>query len=90
MNDLHVHLRNHWAAAWGGVDLAERIARRHRDGGVGPDLAEIASEIRQDRDSLREVMRAVGARPGVVLPVLVRVGERAGRLKLNGHLVTRS
>lgn len=90
MSDLHVHLRNHWAAAHGGVDLAQRVARRHRDGEVGPGLAVLAEEFSEDRASLRDIMATVGARPGLVLPALARVGERVGRFKPNGHLVTRS
>jgi len=90
MNDVHVHLRNHWAAACGGVDLAERVARRHRDSEVGPALAELAGQIREDRDSLGQVMAAVGADHGLLMPLTARVAERVGRLKLNGHLITRS
>ena len=90
MNDLHVHLRNHWAAACGGVDFVERVARRHRNADVGPALAELATQVREDRDSLRQVMAAVGAAPGLVMPLAARVAERMGRLKPNGHLVTRS
>lgn len=87
MSDLAVHLRNHDAAAAGGVDFARRVARRHRDAAVGPELARIADDVREDHALLRQVMDAVSTRPGLVLPVAARVGERLGRLKPNGHLV---
>lgn len=90
MNDLHVHLRNHWIAATGSVDFAARVASSHRGEDVGPDLAELAVQVSEDRESLREVMRAVDARTGVALPLAARVGERIGRLKSNGHLLTHS
>jgi len=90
VNDLHVHLRNHWAAACGGVDFAERVARRHRDSEVGPALVELAGQVREDRDSLGQVMASVGADHGLLMPLAARVGERVGRLKPNGHLITRS
>lgn len=90
MNDLHVHLRNHWAAANGGSDFAARVARRHQDQAVGPDLAQLAAQVREDRDTLRQVMASVDARPGLVFPLVARVAERVGRLKPNGHLITRS
>jgi len=90
MNDLHVHLRNHWAAAHGGVDFVERVARRHRGSEMGPALAELAGHVREDRDALGEVMASVGADRGLVMPLAARVAERVGRLKPNGHLITRS
>lgn len=61
MRDLHVHLRNHWAAACGGVDFVERVAHRHRDREAGPALAEIAKQVSEDRGLLRQVMATVGA-----------------------------
>lgn len=90
MSDVHVHLRNHWTAATGAVDFAARVANSHRGERVGPDLADVAAQVSEDRRSLREVMRAVDARTGVALPLAARVGERIGRLKPNGHLLTRS
>ena len=90
MDELNVYLQNHWAAAAGGEDLARRIARTHRDTDVGPDLAVVAREIVEDRESLGTLMRLLGLDPGAVAPAVARVAERVGRLKPNGHLVRRS
>lgn len=90
MDELNVYLQNHWAASAGGQDLARRVARSHRGTDVAPALDAVASEVTEDRRSLRELMRLLGLDPRVVAPTVVRVAERVGRLKPNGHLVRRS
>lgn len=88
--DLGVHLQNHWAAAAGGVDFARRVAETHRGSAVGPRLDDIHTQVVEDREALREIMVGAGVRPGLVLPLAARVGERLGRFKPNGHVVRRS
>jgi len=90
MDDLETYLQSHWAAAAGGVDLAARIARAHRGAAVGPVLAAVAEEIAEDQTALRELMEALGFRPGRVGPLVARAAERVGRLKPNGRVVRRS
>lgn len=90
MDDLHVHLQNHWTAATGGVDFADRVAGSHRGTPVGPDLEQVRAGVHEDRETLREIMETAGTRPGVVIPFAARVAERLGRLKPNGHLIRRS
>jgi len=90
MDELNVYLQSHWAAAAAGEDLARRVARTHRGSDVGPDLATVAAEIVEDRESLRGMMRCVGLDPGLLGPSVARLAERVGRLKPNGHLLRRS
>ncbi len=87
MDDLHVHLQNHWTAATGGIDFADRVAGSHRGTAIGADLERVRTEVHEDRETLREIMEAAGTRPGVVIPFAARVAERVGRLKPNGHLI---
>ena len=90
MDVLEVHLQNHWAAAAGGLDLATRVARTHADSDVGADLASVARDIAEDRETLRELMVVLDLDPGTVGPVVARVAERIGRLKPNGRALRRS
>lgn len=90
MDELNVYLQNHWAAAAGGRDLAWRVARSHAGTDVAPVLEEVATEVEEDRESLRGLMGLLGLEPRTVGPVVARLGERLGRLKPNGHLVRRS
>ena len=89
-DDLHVHLQNHWTAATAGVDFARRVARSHEGTAVGIALAEVADEVADDRESLRQIMEQLGVRPARLAPLAARVVERLGRLKPNGHLIRRS
>lgn len=87
---LHVYLRDHLAGATGGLALARRLAGKHRGGWAGNDLADFAVDVAQDRASLVATMDALGVRHNVAKRLLASVGERLGRLKLNGELWRRS
>ncbi|MEV7442586.1 hypothetical protein AB0O22_15745 [Streptomyces sp. NPDC091204] len=56
---LALCLNDHLAGADSGVSLIRRMARAHRNTPAGPMSAELAAEIADDRDSLREFMSAL-------------------------------
>jgi hypothetical protein len=53
-------------------------------------LERVAREIEQDRDSLRAIMTQLGVGPDRLKMAGAWAGEKAGRLKLNGHLTSYS
>ena len=78
---LHIYLQDHHAASAGGVALARRaLGPRHH----------VASQIARDRETLEDVMRQLSIKPSAIKTGVMRVAERAGRLKLNGTLFKRS
>jgi hypothetical protein len=87
---LGIYLNDHLAGATAGAGLAHRMAASGQLPGADATLRRLAVEIARDRETLLEFM--------VALRVPVRrykvwaawAGERAGRLKPNGHLVSRS
>jgi hypothetical protein len=87
---LAVYLRNHAAAARAGVDLFERMAASQARRSWGPALASLAEDVRDDLRALLRLLRERGIAPDPWLTLAVRAGERAGRLKPNGHLLSRS
>ncbi|KOU28499.1 hypothetical protein [Streptomyces sp. WM6368] len=87
---LAIYLNDHLAGASSGVSLIRRMARTHRGTPAGPPLAELAEQIAEDRESLREIMTALDVPAQWPRVVVGRLAEKAGRLKLNGHLVSRS
>jgi hypothetical protein len=87
---LAIYLRNHEAAAHGGLDLFRRTAASQRDRPYAGELAELTTEIEQDLQSLRAIMRAIGVSPDLIQGLVFRVGERVGRLKPNGRLLGRA
>lgn len=87
---LGIYLNDHLAGAAVGVSLIERTAAAHRATPAGPPLAKLAKEIAEDRQALRDIMSRLGIDIRHYKLAGAWVAERAGRLKLNGHLLGRS
>jgi hypothetical protein len=87
---LAIYLRNHGAAALAGRDLFRRTAASQRDRSYGGELAELAAEVEEDCETLHAIIRAAGVKPDLVSGLLLRLGERIGRLKPNGRLLRRA
>ena len=84
---LAIYLNDHLAGAALGVELARRLRSSNRDDPeMGPPLAAICAEIEADREMLRNLMERLGVSRNPIKPLLAQVGERLGRLKLNGQL----
>jgi hypothetical protein len=83
---LGIYLNDHLAGATAGTELAYRVAKTHDDS----RLRRFAAEVAQDRGALVEIMKALDVPIRAYKVGAAWVGEKAGRLKLNGHLMTRS
>ena len=83
---LKIYLEDHYAGATAGLELARRTAGANSGNVYGDVLERIALEIEEDRDSLRAMMTALGIGPDRFKVAGAWAGEKAGRLKLNGHL----
>ena len=87
---LGIYLNDHLAGATAGTELAHRMARSHGDGQDGGTLGRLAAEVAQDRAALLDIMAALGVKVRRYKAVAAWAGEKAGRLKFNGHLFARS
>ena len=84
---LPIYLNDHLAGSTLGVDLARRLrASNEDDPAFGPELAELCAEIEADRETLKAVMDQLGVGQSKLKPLAAALGERLGRLKLNGRL----
>lgn len=84
---LAIYLNDHLAGATLGVELARRLRGSNEDDpGFGPVLAEVCAEIEADRETLKAVMDRLGVSQSKLKPLAAVLGERLGRLKLNGRL----
>lgn len=83
---LAIYLRDHFAGANAGLALAERCQRANADTPLGDLLADIVSEIADDRDSLHRIMDTLDVAENPVKAVLGQAAEFVGRLKSNGML----
>lgn len=88
---LGVYLNDHLAGATVGLELARRMAA---SAGPGTETAtlmrRLVSEITADRSALITMMAAAGVKIRGYKVLAAWAGEKAGRLKLNGHLLSRS
>lgn len=84
---LAIYLNDHLAGATVGVEVARRTKGSNEDDpDFGPPLTEICAEIEADRETLRAVMDQLDIGQSKVKPLGATLGERLGRLKLNGQL----
>jgi hypothetical protein len=87
---LGIYLNDHLAGATAGVELARRLAASRRSPSPGDDMQRLAAEIAADRAALIEMMAALSIPVRSYKVYAAWIGEKAGRLKFNGHLLTRS
>jgi hypothetical protein len=87
---LAVYLNDHLAGSSGGSALAHRLEANHRKTAFGPELARFAADIEQDQDALVAIMARLDIPRNRIKGLLAAVGERVGRLKLNGRIFGRS
>jgi hypothetical protein len=87
---LGIYLNDHLAGATGGLELARRVARSHQALAADSGLHRLAGEVAQDRGALLGMMRALGIPVRAYKVYAAWIGEKAARLKLNGHVLARS
>ncbi|MFZ0758171.1 MAG: hypothetical protein WAN00_30750 [Trebonia sp.] len=88
---LGVYLNDHLAGATAGLQLARRAAGSAEPGSESATVRKrLVSEIAQDRSALIKIMTTLGIKIRGYKMFAAWAGEKAGRLKLNGHLLTRS
>ena len=85
-----IYLNDHLAGATAGTELAHRMAQSHKDQEEGSDLMGLAAEIGRDRAALLDMMASLGVTVRGYKVGAGWIGEKAGRLKLNGRLLARS
>jgi hypothetical protein len=85
-----IYLNDHLAGSTTGLALARRALSNNRGTPFEPFLETLADEIAEDRATLRDVMRRLDVGEDHLKKVAALVTERAGRLKLNGSLLSYS
>jgi hypothetical protein len=83
---LRIYLNDQLALGIAGRELARRAARANAGSEIGAALEEVARQITEDVAALEGVMQQLAVPRSRVKPRLAALGERAGRLKLNGSL----
>lgn len=89
-NLLPIYLNDHLAGSTVGIELARRARGANEGTELGEFLTALTEEIEADRETLQEVMEAVGAGRDRLKVYSAWAGEKFGRLKLNGSLLSYS
>jgi hypothetical protein len=84
---LGSYLNDHLAGATVGVQLARRARSQNRGTRFGEVLERLVREIEEDRQTLEELMERLDVAKDRMKITAGWVGEKAGRLKLNGRLL---
>lgn len=87
---LGLYLSDHLTGSTAGVGRIERMAKDFTDTPVHAELATLAAEIRRERGLLKDLIRELGIRQRPHRQAAAWLAERAGRLKLNGRVLSRS
>jgi hypothetical protein len=83
---LPIYLNDHLALATAGRDLARRAAGSNRGTRLGDFLTAFAADVVADRQQLLDVMARLDVGQDPVKVAAGWLGEKLGRLKLNGRL----
>jgi hypothetical protein len=87
---LGIYLNDHLAGATAGAALARRAARARQVPAAQPELRRFADEVAADRAALLDIMGTLDVPVRSYKVWAAWAGEKAGRLKPNGRLTTRS
>ncbi|PJM98733.1 transaldolase [Streptomyces sp. CB01201] len=87
---LATYLDDHYTGATSGLELCRRAAEARTDEFGRATLAELAQQIDEDRDALAGIMADLDLPRSQSKAAIGWLAEKAGRLKTNGHLFTRS
>ena len=87
---IGIYLNDHLAGATLGTELAWRAAAAVVGTAVAGDLRRLAEEVAEDRGALLGIMATLGVPVRRYKAYAAWIGEKAGRLKFNGHLTSRS
>lgn len=85
-DELGLYLRDHRAGAATGSALAHRAAEQNEGTSFGQFLGRLAAEIDEDVATLEQLMARFDVTPDLLKNAGAKVGERIGRLKMNGQL----
>ncbi|WP_349637017.1 transaldolase [Streptomyces sp. 378] len=87
---LSIYLNDHYSGATGGLELFRRAAQAQQGEEREASLADLARQVEADRDALAQIMADLEVSVDHTKVALGWLAEKAGRLKTNGHLFSRS
>nr|WP_246405727.1 hypothetical protein [Modestobacter versicolor] len=87
---MAIYVNDHIASAAGGIELVTRMIGAHKGSSYEAGLRQLLDELRQEKTDLTATARSLGLPVRQYKQVAVWIAEKASRLKLNGHVLSRS
>ncbi len=87
---LTTYLNDHLAGATGGLELFRRATDTHQGSPLGDELAQLTTEVAEDREALIGIMATLHIRRNWLWASAGGIAEKLGRLKPNGFILRRS
>lgn len=87
---LRIYMNDQLAAGVVWREVARRSARNNQGTELGEAVGRVANAIAEDVATFEQIMRHLGIPRNPFKPALAVVGERVGRLKLNGRVASYS
>lgn len=87
---VELYLSDHLTGATAGMERVVRMEGDFVDTPVYKQIATVADSIRRERSLLQQIIHDLGFKQKPYRQALAWVGERAGRVKLNNRVVSRS
>lgn len=85
-----LYLSDHFTGATAGLERMELMTRTAQDTPFYAELAEATEQLRAERELYRDLLNTLGVPRRRHRQAAAWLGEKAGRLKLNGRVVRRS
>lgn len=85
-----LYLSDHFTGATAGLERMELLAGTAQDTPFYAELAEATEQLRAERELYRDLLNALGVPRRRYRQAAAWLGEKAGRLKLNGRVTHRS
>ena len=79
---LHLYLNDHLAGSVGAIELLDNLVKQHSQDRFEKVLRDLRDEIHSDQETLRNLMRKVGAKESAVRKAGAWLAEKLGRAKL--------
>ena len=80
--DLHAYLNDHLAGSVAAIELLDALIEHHSEDRFGKLFRDLRDEIHEDQETLRDLIRKVGANESTLRKAGAWLAEKFGRAKI--------
>jgi len=81
-DSLHVYLNDHLAGSVAAIELLDDLVEHHSEDRFARIFRELRDDIRADQETLRDLIRKLGAKESALRKAAAWVAEKLGRAKI--------